>query len=87
MDDELWIKRDGTAIAVGDMTMDHLQNTLRMILRLRRLRKLTREADDLVIPEPTVGEIQDDLSAAARAYTERPDTHFNQIGGYWTSKC
>jgi hypothetical protein len=36
MDDEYWTTRDGRRIAVGEMTEEHVRNTLRMILRKRR---------------------------------------------------
>ena len=39
MDDEIWTMRDGTRIAVGDMSESHVRNTLRMILRKRRLKE------------------------------------------------
>lgn len=38
--DEVWIQRDGTPIAVGDMTEGHAKNTLRMILRNRKKKEL-----------------------------------------------
>ena len=36
MEEEYWTTKDGRKIAVGDMTEEHLKNTLRMILRKRR---------------------------------------------------
>lgn len=33
MQEEYWTKRDGTKIAVGDMDIEHLRNTLRMLIR------------------------------------------------------
>ena len=39
-DEQFWTKRDGTRIAVGDMDIDHLRNTLRMIIRKERYRKM-----------------------------------------------
>jgi hypothetical protein len=38
MKEEFWTKRDGTKIAVGDMEVEHLRNTLRMIIRNNRHR-------------------------------------------------
>jgi hypothetical protein len=35
--DEVWTTRDGRKIKVGDMDVTHLRNTLRLILRHRRL--------------------------------------------------
>lgn len=37
MDEEYWIMRDGTRIAVGDLTEKHIRNILRMILHARRM--------------------------------------------------
>jgi hypothetical protein len=33
MTDEIWIQKDGTPIAVEDMSEGHVRNTLRMIIR------------------------------------------------------
>jgi hypothetical protein len=38
MSDEVWTTRDGTRIAVGDMSEGHVRNALRMLLRKRRVR-------------------------------------------------
>lgn len=38
MKDEIWTQKDGTKIAVGDMTEEHVRNALRMILRKARQR-------------------------------------------------
>ena len=48
--EEFWTTRDGRRLAVGEMDIDHLRNTLRMILaraRARRLLKLRREAAEM----------------------------------------
>lgn len=37
--DEIWTTRDGTRIAVGDMTEGHVRNALRMILRNQRIQE------------------------------------------------
>jgi hypothetical protein len=34
--EELWTMRDGTQIAVGDMTEQHAKNCLRMLIRRHR---------------------------------------------------
>lgn len=52
--EEYWTKRDGTRIAVGDMDVEHLRNTLRMIIRKRRER-VTR----LLLPMMTDEELSD----------------------------
>jgi hypothetical protein len=36
MMDEIWTMKDGTEIAVGDMSESHVRNTLRMLLRKQR---------------------------------------------------
>ena len=36
--DEIWTTRDGRKIAVGDMSEDHVRESLRMILRQKRRR-------------------------------------------------
>jgi hypothetical protein len=40
MEDEIWECKDGRRIAVADMAETHVRNTLRMILRARREKKL-----------------------------------------------
>jgi ABC-type sugar transport system ATPase subunit len=37
--DEIWIMRDGTRIAVGDMEESHVRNALRLMLRNERRRQ------------------------------------------------
>lgn len=37
--DEIWVTRDGREILVGDMTEEHVRNTLRMIIRVNRERR------------------------------------------------
>lgn len=34
--DEVWTMRDGTEVKVGDMSVEHVRNTLRMLLRKQR---------------------------------------------------
>lgn len=41
--EELWIQIDGSAIPVGQMTLEHLQNTLRMLIRSKNKRALARK--------------------------------------------
>lgn len=36
MQHEYWIMRDGSKISVGDMSKEHLQNTLNMVIRSRK---------------------------------------------------
>jgi hypothetical protein len=36
MHDEIWKCRDGRAIPVGDMDVDHMRNVLRMLIRSKR---------------------------------------------------
>lgn len=38
--DEMWTQKDGSKIAVGEMTETHAKNALRMILRNERRRTL-----------------------------------------------
>ena len=33
MKEQYWTTKDGTKIAVGDMSVDHLRNVLRMLIR------------------------------------------------------
>ena len=40
MKEEFWTQRDGTRIAVGNMDVEHLRNTLRMILRNQREQRI-----------------------------------------------
>jgi hypothetical protein len=50
MTEEFWTKRDGTKIAVGNMSMEHLQNTLRMLIRKSRERRhilISTEHDEM----------------------------------------
>lgn len=47
--DEIWTMRDGTKIAVGDMSESHVRNALRMVMRNHRklqlkLRQATTQA-------------------------------------------
>jgi hypothetical protein len=35
--EQYWTMKDGTKIAVGDMSVDHLRNTLRMLIREDRI--------------------------------------------------
>lgn len=41
--EEYWVTRRGNAIAVGDMDIEHVRNTLRMLIRKRREKE---EEDD-----------------------------------------
>lgn len=46
--DQYWTMKDGKKIAVGDMSVDHLRNTLRMLIREDRI-ILNQELHDLGI--------------------------------------
>lgn len=37
MQEQYWITKDGRKIAVGDMTLEHLRNVLRMLIREDRI--------------------------------------------------
>lgn len=43
MQEQYWITKDGRKIAVGDMTLEHLRNVLRMLIREDRI---TFDLDD-----------------------------------------
>jgi hypothetical protein len=48
MEEEIWVCRDGRRLRVGEMSLEHLQNTLRMIIRAKRTTKaLTQALKDL----------------------------------------
>lgn len=75
MEEEYWTKRDGTKIAVGDMDVEHLRNTLRMILRQRRRAVVeTIEYDDF-------GDGQDVSSAQAYRDLANPRVFFPLLDG------
>ena len=44
MNEEIWTMKDGTKIAVGEMDIEHLRNTLRMIIRTKREKERFIEA-------------------------------------------
>ena len=46
--EEYWTTKDGQKIAVGDMTLEHLRNVLRMLIREDRI-VLNQELYDLEI--------------------------------------
>lgn len=88
--DEIWTCQDGRRIPVGEMSVDHLRNTLRMLLRKARYRQAVREgralyaelSRQLAVWEPTVGEMQDQSDAEMRNHT---GMEFNAEGQYWTN--
>ena len=81
MKDEMWKMRDGTLIAVSDMSEDHVRNALRMVIR--RHRRLQLELEEL---EETVGDVQDRLSADSYNALSNPNVFFPLIeGGRWGS--
>jgi hypothetical protein len=43
MEEEIWVCKNGRRLRVGEMTLEHLQDTLRMIIRNRRREKMLRE--------------------------------------------
>lgn len=45
--EEYWIQRDGSRIAVGDMDIDHLRNTLRLIIRNTRKIRISTKYDEM----------------------------------------
>jgi len=55
MVDEFWTMRDGTKIAVGDMSESHVRNALRMVIRKHKHNPMNYEM--------TVGEMQDQADA------------------------
>ena len=63
--EEIWTTQDGRKIPVGEMDIDHLRNTLRMLIRKgreRAQRKLLKQLyDDLPVPD--------------ESFYERPDNH------------
>lgn len=77
--DEIWTTKDGTKIAVADMDEEHVRNVLRMLLRKARLKRERRIQQAL--PEMTVGEIQDELSAVAYSQLKNPDAYFPLLDG------
>lgn len=77
--DEIWTQRDGTPIAVGAMSESHVRSALRMLLRNRRKKQVAR-LNTTVIPEMTIGEMQDHLDAQAR---DHRGMAFNQEHRYW----
>jgi hypothetical protein len=43
VEEEIWVCKDGRRLRVGEMSLEHLQHTLRMIIRTQRRRKMLRE--------------------------------------------
>jgi hypothetical protein len=79
MKEEFWTKRDGTRIAVGDMDVEHLQNTLRMIIRNNR--RLVEKHEELAFPEMTYFEWEDSQDAQAYRDLANPDIFFPLLEG------
>lgn len=44
MEEEIWVCKDGRRLRVGEMSLEHLQHTLRMIIRANRKRKMLAES-------------------------------------------
>jgi hypothetical protein len=42
MEEEIWVCKDGRRLRVGEMSLEHLQHTLRMIIRTNRRRKMLK---------------------------------------------
>jgi len=78
-EEEVWTTRDGRKIAVGDMEPQHLRNTLRMILRKRRLaqQRLKRIQLDLDIDFDG----QAELSSSAQRDLANPNCYFPLLEG------
>jgi hypothetical protein len=83
--DELWTQRDGTKIAVGDMSESHVRNALRMVLRNQR-RTLERELfllerqRKIIESIESIGASQDFLDARAR---DHRGMVFSEEHRYW----
>jgi hypothetical protein len=43
MEEEIWVCKDGRRLRVGEMSLEHLQHTLRMIIRTQRRRRMLRK--------------------------------------------
>ena len=43
-EEEIWVCKDGRRLRVGEMSLEHLQHTLRMIIRANRKRKMMAES-------------------------------------------
>ncbi len=76
--EEYWIRRDGTKIAVGDMDVDHLRNTLRMIIRNVRRR---RRDDVSASSEMSYFEYKDMSDAQAYRNLASPHAFFPMLEG------
>ena len=94
MKDEIWTMKDGTKIAVGDMSESHVRNALRMVIRNHnkqmahaRLRKAARLFCDVASAgghedlEMSLGDMQDELSAQAYARLSDPHAFFPLLEG------
>jgi hypothetical protein len=85
--EEYWIQRDGTKIAVGDMDIGHLRNTLRMIIRkARKHRERQQTVDEMFcFPDPSIWDRHWDYKDAsdAQAYRDlaNPNVLFPLLDG------
>lgn len=78
--DEIWTMRDGTKIAVGDMDEDHVRNTLRMIMRQRRLKREAKLAS-ILDETMTIGDAQEMLNSQYWSDLANPNCFFPLLDG------
>lgn len=85
MKDEIWTMKDGTKIAVSDMSESHVRNALRMVIRnmnKAKARAALRRAAALAGDDwMTVGDIQDELSNQAYNRLSDPGSFFPLLEG------
>lgn len=49
--EQYWTMKDGTKIAVGDMSVDHLRNVLRLLIRTDRIKPVEIEYSSSMVDE------------------------------------
>lgn len=63
--EEIWTTKDGREIPVGEMDVEHLRNTLRMLIRKGRERR----------EKKLLAKLYEDLPVPDESFYERPDNH------------